>query len=287
MFLRDLLVKMSHVLPDKPYLYLKYWQRMHKWPNLKNPQTFSEKLNWLKLYDRNPLYTTLVDKYAVKQYIANKIGEQYVIPTLGVWNSFDEIDFGKLPEQFVLKTTHDSGGIVIVKDKKMLDKQAAKNKLTKSLRNNYYYHGREWPYKNVPHRIIAEQYLENASTQDLKDYKFFCFNGYVDNVMVCIDRAQGDTKFYFFNRDWKLLRLNERGKIAPADFTLEQPVSIGKMFELAETLSQNIPFSRVDLYSCNNQIYFGEMTFYPQSGFDKKLLPETDSYFGKLIHLPQ
>jgi len=287
MFIKNLALKISHFLPDRLYLQLKYLQRMHKLLNLKDPQTFSEKLQWLKLYDRNPLYTTLVDKYAVKKWVGDKIGEQYIIPTLGVWNNFDEIDFDKLPDQLVLKTTHDSGGVVICRDKKRFDKQSARLKLTKSLKHDYFYHGREWPYKNVPHRIIAEKYLLDKATQELRDYKFFCFNGYVDNVMVCVDRAKGNTKFYFFNKDWELLRLNERGKTAPADFTLEKPASVEKMFELAGILSKNIPFSRVDLYSCNNQIYFGEMTFYPQSGFDRKLLPETDSYFGKLINLPR
>ena len=272
-------------LPDSCYIRLRFYQRFGKWPNLKNPQTFSEKLQWLKLHDRNPLYTTLVDKYAVKKWVADKIGEEYIIPTLGVWNSFDEIDFNTLPNQFVLKTTHDSGGVVICRDKKILDINAARMKLEKSLKKNYYYEGREWPYKNVKHCILAEKYMLDNKTNELRDYKFFCFNGCVDNVMVCVDRSIGEPKFYFFNEKWELLRLNKRGKASPADFTLDRPSLINKMFELAGVLSQDIPFVRVDLYNCNEKIYFGEMTFYPQSGFDSNLLPETDRYLGKLINL--
>jgi len=267
----------------KKYFKIKFGYKL----NLDNPQTFSEKLQWLKLYNRNPLYTTIVDKYAVKKYIADKIGDEYIIPTFGVWNKFEEIDFDKLPNQFVLKTTHDSKNVVICKDKNTFDKQLAREKITKSIQTNYYYLYREWPYKNVPRKIIAEQYMEDKDTKELRDYKFFCFDGYVDNVMVCINRNMGNPKFYFFNDKWELLRINKAGLTAPKDFTLEKPILINEMFKIASILSKNIPFVRVDLYNCNNKIYFGEMTFYPTAGFDSNILPETDKNRGLLLKLPK
>lgn len=277
-------------MPDEEYLKYMYKIKMGRELDLENPQTFNEKLQWLKLYDRKPIYTTMVDKYASKEYVASIIGEEYIIPTLGVWDRFEDIDFDKLPEQFVLKCTHDSGGLVIVKDKNVFDKTAAKIKINKSLKRNYYYSGREWPYKNVPRKIIAEQYMVNDDSvpeynQELTDYKFYCFNGHVDCCMICYDRASNDTKFYFFDREWNLKRINKRGKEAPADFSLPKPECYDEMITIAEKLSQDIAFLRVDLYQSNHRVYFGEMTFYPSSGFDSNYLPETDRYFGDLIDL--
>jgi len=276
------------VLPDKVYLKICYKLATGKKLDLKNPKTFNEKLQWLKLYDRKPEYTTMVDKYEAKKYVAEKIGEEYIIPTLGVWDHFDDIDFDSLPDQFVLKCTHDSGGLVIVKDKSKLDKPAAKKKIEKSLKMNYYYSGREWPYKDVKPRIIAEKYMEDLSNGGgLTDYKFFCFHGKAENVMVCLDRNTGDTKFYFFDKAWKLLKLNMRGMAAPEGFTIEKPDGMDKMFQIAEVLSENLKFSRIDLYNVDGKIYFGEITFFPQSGFDSQLLDTTDALFGKWIHLEE
>lgn len=272
---------------DEKYLKHKFKLEMGYDLNLNHPQTFSEKLQWLKLHDHNPLYTIMVDKEKAKEYVANIIGSKYIIPTLGVWDKFEDIDFDKLPTQFVLKTTHDSGGVFICKNKEDFDIHAARLKLEKSLKRNFYYQGREWPYKNVPPRIIAEPYLEDSQTKELRDYKFYCFNGDVDSVMVCVDRAIGDPKFYFFNEKWELLRINKRGKAAPKNFTLQKPAQMNKMFQLAANLSKSIPFVRVDLYYCNEQIYFGEMTFYPQSGFDTNTLPEEAKRRGALIKLPR
>jgi len=274
----------KRIIPDSVFLKLKFKKMMGYSFDLKKPQTFNEKLQWLKLHNRNPLYTTLVDKCAVKPYIAKLIGDQHIIATLGVWKSFDDIDFEKLPNQFVLKCTHDSGSYVICKDKSKLNIDEAREKLAGALKTNYFYSGREWPYKNVPPRIIAEQYIEDRNGA-LVDYKFSCFNGYVDCVMVCLDRHLNDTKFYFFDKDWNLKRLNVRGKNAPADFTIPKPPCMDEMFEMAARLSKDIPFVRVDLFECDGKIYFGEMTFYPDSGFDANLLPETDKYFGQLIDL--
>ena len=272
-------------LPDKPYLKLRFRASMGKKLNLKNPQTFNEKLQWLKLYDRKPIYTTMVDKYEVKKYVAEKIGEEYIISTLGVWDNFDDIDFDKLPDQFVLKCTHDSGGLVICKDKSKLDKCKAKLKIEKSLKHDYFKWGREWPYKNVPRKIIAEKYMEDNSLHELRDYKFFCFNGVADCVMVCIGRSTGNTKFYFYNKEWNLCRYNILGKNIIGNGDVEKPDNISEMFVIAEKLSQGIPFSRIDLYNVNQKIYFGEVTFFPDSGFDPNLLPETDLYFGNKINL--
>lgn len=272
-------------LPDEQYIKLQFRLAMGYWPDLQNPQTFNEKLQWLKLHDRNPLYTTLVDKYAVRQYIADKIGEEYLIPLVGgPWKNADEIDFDALPEQFVLKCNHDSGGVIICKDKSKLDVEAARAKLNKRLGVNYYYANREWPYKNVEPCIIAEQYMADGNGE-LTDYKFFCFNGKADSVMVCIDRNIGEPKFYFFDREWNLLRYNQRGKNAPEDFKLPRVDEIGEMFELANKLCAEMPFIRVDLYLVQGKIYFGELTFFSESGYDNLIVPESDLYLGDLLKL--
>ncbi|WP_242871700.1 ATP-grasp fold amidoligase family protein [Acetanaerobacterium elongatum] len=254
--------------------------------HLNPPVTFNEKLQWLKLYNRNPEYTKMVDKYEVRKIVEEKIGAQYLIPLLGVWNSADEIDFDSLPSQFVLKCTHDSGSVIVCKDKASLDIPAIREKLKKSLRRKYYYFGREWPYKNVPHKVVAEQFiLDGKGLATLTDYKFYCFNGVVDSVMLCLDRDTGDTKFYFFDENWNLRRYNLRGKAAPEGFTLPKPKGMDRMFEIARILSKGIPYVRVDLYNCDGDIFFGELTLFPQSGFDPNYLLETDKYFGQLIKL--
>ena len=418
-------------MPDKQYLEILYHASMGEKLNLSNPKKFNEKIQWLKLYNRDPAYTTMVDKYAVKKYIADIIGKEYIIPTIGVWESFDDIDFDALPNQFVLKCTHDSGGLVVCSDKTKLDKEKARKKIESSLRTNYYYSGREWPYKNVPHRIIAEQYMaddlrdyklfcfdgvprmtlvcserftkdglkedfydeawnhlnvqrpahgnailpiqrpkqyelmkrlaaklsekmpfaridfyeinekvyfgeitfypasgfegfkpeewdlklgewiklptgggyrlnsddcsiiisnscyNNKETKALVDYKFFCFDGVAESVMVCTERETGHPKFYFFDKEWNLKKYNIRGKEAPEGFTLPKPDCIDEMFAIAEKLSKGIPYVRVDLYCIDGLVYFGEMTFYPDSGFDANLLKESDAYWGEMLIFPE
>ena len=275
--------KINNRLPDSIYLKRKFLKIMKKPLDLKNPKTFNEKLQWLKINDRRPEYVRMVDKYAAKEFAARIIGNEYIVPTLGVWDHFDDIDFSTFPNQFALKCTHDSGGYIICKDKSSFDKNVAKIKIESGLKRNFYYYGREWPYKKIKPRIIAETYIEDSPETGLPDYKFFCFNGEVDSVMVCIDRHIKETKFYFFDKNWILLRYNVRGKNAPKDFSLPQPKNIRKMFELAAKLSKNIPFVRVDLYEAQNKIYFGEMTFYPDSGFDPNILEETDLLWGEKI----
>lgn len=279
-----ILVRLAPIIPDRQYLKWMFRLKMGYKLNLDNPQTFSEKLQWLKLYNRKPEYTQMVDKYEAKKYVASIIGEEYIIPTLGVWNKFEDIDFDKLPNQFVLKTTHGGGntGVVICKDKSSFDKAKAKQKLEKSLKSDVYKSLKEWPYKNVKKRIIAEVLIGDGQ---IEDYKFSCYNGGATDVMICMDRGSGDTKFYFFDCNWELLRYNKRGLAAPKEFSLPRPQNLDKMFEIASALSKNIPYLRVDLYNINGRIYFGETTFFPQSGFDPNLLPPTEVLFGSRIKL--
>jgi hypothetical protein len=284
--LRILFKSISVFLPDCIFLRIKFLFHLNELLNLKNPKTFNEKLQWLKLYDRNPEYTKMVDKYEVREHIKDKLGEEFLIPLLGVYESFDEINFDELPNQFVLKTTHDSGGVVICSDKSKLDIIQAKKKINKSLKRNYYWHAREWPYKNVKPRIVCEKFIsDNPNCTNLTDYKFYCFNGFVDSVMLCIDREKGEPKFYFFNKRWELKRYNILGKNAPKDFTIPKPRCIDKMFDIAENLSKNIPFVRIDMYISKEKIYFGEFTFYPSSGMDPNYLTETDILFGDMINI--
>ena len=271
---------------DEKYLRYKFQAVFGYELDLKNPQTFNEKLQWLKLHDRNPLYTTLVDKYAVKKWVADKIGKQYIIPTLGVWDRFDEIDFDKLPVQFVLKTTHDSGGVVICHDKNTFDKQAARKKLEKSLKNNFYYMGREWPYKNVPPRIIAEPFLTDNIHTDLADYKFFCFHGVPRYCQVITDRSTSE-KVDFFDMDWHHQPFTGLMKpFPPAKQVPSKPVNFDRMKYACSVLSKNIPFVRVDFYEVQDKMYLGEMTFYPASGFGSFSPKEWDKKIGDLLELP-
>lgn len=277
-------------MPDDEYLKRMFKASVGYDLNLDKPRSFNEKLQWLKLYNRNPDYTKMVDKCTAKEYAAQLIGEQHIIPTLAVYDSPKDIDFASLPNQFVLKCNHNSGlGMYICKNKDALSKQdilQIKKNLEKGLKQDYYLHGREWPYKNVQRKIMVEQYMTDGPDKDsFTDYKFFCFNGYVDCVMVCLDRNMGDTKYYFYDKNWKLCRYNKRGKEAPENFTLPKPIDTEKMFEIASVLSKGIPFARIDLYNSNGHIYFGEITFFPDSGFDPNLLKETDKYFGSLINL--
>ena len=287
-FFASILIHLNFLFPDKLYLTLLFRLKMGYWMDWENPKTFSEKLQWLKLYNRKPEYTKMVDKYGAKQYIAEHIGEEYVIPTLGVWDRFEDIDFDSLPDQFVLKCTHDSGGLVICRDKKTLDKQAAKKKIKASLKRNYYWQNREWPYKNVKPRIIAEAYMtDEPGTTEFTDYKFFCFGDYVDCVMCCYDRSTGHVQFCFFDENWTFKRYAYDDLELPEGFTKPKPANIDEMFDLAKKIASvvNAPFVRVDLYNSCGKIYFGELTFFPCSGVDTTFTPEADRYFGDLIQL--
>lgn len=274
-------------LPDKQYLKLYYFGHMHKKLNLKNPKTFNEKLQWLKLYDRKPEYTMMVDKYEVKKYIAEQIGEEYVIPTLGVWDSPEDIDFDSLPEKFALKCNHNSGlGMYICKDKTKMNVEKVKKELWRGIKQNYYWSGREWPYKNVKPRIIAEQYMEDSETAELRDYKIFCFNGVAKAMFVATERQKSgeEVKFDFFDMDFKHLCLKQGHP--NADVCPVKPKLLDEMKRLAEKLSYNIPHVRVDFYEVNGRVYFGEFTFYHFSGVVPFNPEEWDYKFGEWIELP-
>lgn len=278
-------LKISRLVPDKLYLKMCYKAYIGKKLNLKNPISFNEKLQWIKLYDRRPEYIEYVDKFDVKKYISEKLGDEYIIPTLGVWENVEDIDFDSLPEQFVLKGTHDSGSVVICKDKSSFNVEKAKEKLRKSLRANMYWHGREWPYKELKPRIICEKYIEDSSGE-LRDYKLMCFNGEVKCSFVCSERFSGKgLHVTFFDRDWNLMKFER--SFPHVKEGLPKPNNYGKMVELAEKLSKDIPFVRVDFYEVEGNIYFGELTFFPGCGFEAFQPEEWDYKLGEWITLPE
>ena len=270
-------------IKDEEYVKIKYKLEMNKRLNLQDPKTFNEKLQWLKLYDRNPEYTQMVDKFEAKKYVANIIGKKYIIPTLGLWDKFEDIDFTKLPNQFVLKPTHASGNVFICKNKDEIDYKKLKKTVQKWLKRNYYLVHREWPYKNVKPRIIAEEYMEDQ-IGELIDYKVYAFNGQCDYVMVCFDRIKGKTKFIYYDRKWNIKKEFSKDGIKYGDtIKIEKPKNLDKMFEFAEILSKNIPFVRVDFYESNGNLYFGELTFYPSAGFDNTRTKDRQEYLDKQL----
>lgn len=284
--IRSFVNKVTKIFPDKLFICIQYFYHFRKWPNISNPNTFNEKLQWLKLNDRNDAYIEMVDKIEAKNYVGNLIGFQHIIPTIKVWDKAQEITYDQLPDQFVMKCNHDSKSVLICSDKSAFELEKAKEYFKTKLKRNAYWYGREWPYKSVRPKVFIEKYMtDEVDTKDFTDYKFFCFDGYVDCVMISTERLSGNTKFYFFDRKWNLKRLNKLGKEAPDNFTIPKPVRMDEMFEIASQLSKGIPFLRVDLYQSNGQIYFGELTLYPASGYDANLLPETDKYFGDLIKI--
>lgn len=274
-------------MPDEMFLKMRYRKKFHKALDLENPKTFNEKLQWLKLYDRKPEYTQMVDKYEAKKYVADRIGEEYIIPTLGVWDQFDDIDFNSLPNQFVLKCTHDSGGLVICRDKSKLDKEAARMKIEKSLKTNYYLHGREWPYKNVKPRIIAEQYMEDSATAELRDYKIFTFDGVAKALFIATERASEtkETKFDFLDTEFRHLPFTNGHP--NADVQPAKPETFEEMLRLAENLSANIPHLCFDFYEVDSKTYFGELTFSHSGEITPIETTELEKVFGDWIKLPE
>lgn len=270
---------------DELFIKLKYRLIMKKKLNLKNPQTFNEKLQWLKLHDRKPEYTMMVDKYEVRKYIAQKLGEEYLIPLLGVWDNVDDIDFDALPNQFVLKCNHNSGlGMCICMDKSKLDIEKVKKELKKGLKQDYYMTGREWPYKNVKRKIIAEQYMIDESGKELKDYKLMCFNGKVKCSFVVSDRfGDNGLRVTFFDTGWNVMPFKRHYR--KSENIIKKPESYDKMVEFAEDLSKNIPFVRIDFYDINGRLYFGEITFFPGGGFEEFTPEKWDDELGSWINL--
>lgn len=290
LFCDSLVKNVFSFLPDKIYLSLRYRFIMRRKINWENPRYFTEKIQVLKLINRNPLYTTMVDKYAVKQYVSDIFGPEYIIPTLGIWDSPDEIDWAKLPNQFVLKTTHGGGGggVVICRNKEHLDILKAKEKLNLSLKFDIYREFREWPYKNVPRKVIAEQYMESTDyegTHDLTDYKFYCFNGEPKYCQVIRDRNSCET-IDFYDMKWQhqdFIGLNPN--VSNGLKSVSCPKQLLKMIEMCQVLSQGIPFLRVDLYEINGKVYFGELTFFPASGYGAFSPSEWDEILGRLINI--
>lgn len=273
-------------MSDEAYIKMEYKCNMGKKLNLKNPSTFNEKLQWLKLYDRKPEYVKMVDKFEVKKYVADLIGEEYIIPTLGVWDKFDDIDFDALPDRFVLKCTHDSGGIVICRDKAKFDIAAARKKINGFLKRKYFYEHREWSYKDIKPRIIAEKFMEDKTTNELRDYKFFTFSGKPKLLFIATDRQKQaeETKFDFFDMDYNHLDIKNghpNAKETPA-----KPECFEEMRALAEKLSQNIPHLRVDFYEVDGKVYFGELTFFHWGGIVPFEPEEWDETLGSWIELP-
>lgn len=285
MSIRSAVFKCCRLLPDPIFLQLVYYKHFKHFVNFKNPVTFTEKLQWLKLNYRKPEFTTMVDKYLVKDYVAGKIGREHIIPTIGVWDHPEEIDFDVLPDQFVLKWNHDSQSIVICRDKSKLDREEAIRKLKSGDKANGYWYGREWPYKNVKPHIIAEKYLEN-NEEGLHDYKVWCFHGEPKYVQYVTGRIQDKTYDTFFDRNWNNCHLSICNP--PMQEDIAKPSGLDKMLELAHILSENLPFARVDFYILEDgTILFGEITFYPMAGFCPFHPKEQDEEFGKMIILPE
>lgn len=281
--------KILDKLDDSKYLRLIYRAQIGRRLNLNNPIAFTEKLQWLKLYDRKPIYCKMVDKFEAKQFVSERIGQEYTIPTLGVWDCFDDIDFGALPEQFVLKCTHDSGGLCICYDKREFDYKTAEIRLTHSLNTDYFLSGREWPYKDVKHRIICEPLIHDASSgsstnEPINDYKFFCFNEKVKFFKVDFDRFT-DHHANYYDTDGKLLPFGEMQYLPKPERKIEIPPTLGKMIELSEILAKDTKFLRVDFYYVNKKIYFGELTFFPASGLGSFYPEEWDAKIGEMLSL--
>lgn len=272
-------------LPDNTCIKIFYRAYLGCFPDLNKPQSYNEKLQWLKLYDRNPLYTTLSDKYLVRDFVSERIGEQYLVPLLGVWDHVEEIDYDSLPNQFVLKCNHDSGSVVVCKDKESLDRKIANAKLKKALKTQYFWKGREYNYKDIKRKVIAEEYLCDGEGDELTDYKYFCFDGVPRFIQVDRGRFSKHVR-NFYDSDWNFIDV-EYG--CPNDkVTLDRmPHLHGKMLKLAATLSAGFPHVRVDFYVSKGQVYFGEMTFHHGGGFMTIIPKEYDITWGQYLNIIQ
>lgn len=276
---------LTNFVSDQTHLSLLYRSSIGDWPDLRDPKTFNEKLQWLKIHDHDPLYTLLVDKYRVKEWVASHIGDEYVTKTYAVWEKAEDVDISCLPERFVLKTNHDSGGVAICRDRNSFDLNVAKQKLEKHLRTNYYWRTREWPYKDVRPLVFAEEYVEAADeVKGLIDYKLMCFGGKAKCVFTCTGRAEGDLRVDFFDMNWKHLPFTRH--YPNADILPTKPHRYEEMVSCAEKLAYGIPFVRVDFYESGNRLLFGEMTFFPGAGFEEFDPVEWDERLGSWIELP-
>lgn len=274
-------------IPDKTMISLQFRMAMKKKLDFHNLNTFNEKLQWLKLYDRNPQHVILADKYKVREYVKETIGEEYLIPLLGHWEKYEDIDFSKLPKHFVLKCNHDSGSVKIIQDKDSIPHDEYQKFFTQRLKQNPYRYGREWPYKGIEPCIVAEKYMGDDRGVLPEDYKFFCFDGNVDCVMICTGRGFATKRFFFFDRDWKLKKYNRSSLELPDDYQLPKPEGIDQLFDLASRLSKGERFVRIDFYIVDGKPYFGEFTYFPASGFDYNLVDWADEELGKKINIEE
>ncbi len=281
--LNGLIILSSRFWPDKLYISTLYRLRFGRKLNWDNPSTFNEKLNWLKLYNRQELYTTLADKYDVKEIVAKKIGNEYVVENYGVFNSWDEINFSELPDQFVIKCTHSSGGAFVCRNKKDFDFGKIQKAIEQQLKDKYYSHLREWPYKNIKPRIIVDKYLDDHTGNELRDYKWWCFNG---KPMYMYCTIKGKNIFEnFYDMDFNPVAIDHGFPRHKPEF--EKPSQFELMKELAEKLSKGIPFVRVDFFQVEEKVYFGEFTFYDWGGLHPFRYYQTDLDLGELIVLPK
>ena len=276
LILRNIFAK---VIPDEVYIQIIARLRFGKSFDLKNPKTFNEKLNWLKLHDRNPKYTLMADKHAVKDYVREIIGEEYVVPCYGVYENGNLIDFNSLPPKFVLKCTHDSSGAIICKDRETFNQDAAINFINRCLKKNNFWHLREWVYKDISPRVIVDQLLDDGSGHELRDYKFWCFNG-IPRVMYITNKAQNIYE-NFYDMDFKAIDINHGFKRQKPEY--EKPKQFELMKQLASKLSKDIPFVRVDFFNIGQKVYFGEFTFYDWGGFRPFNNMQTDLMLGKML----
>ena len=274
----------SFYFKDEQYLKILFRLRVGYKLNLTHPETYNEKLQWLKLNYQNKLLTSFVDKYEAKNYVKNLIGDKFIIPTINVWDSFDKINFNDLPNQFVLKTTHDQGGVVICEDKNTFNIAKARKIINKHLKTNHFLLSREWPYKNVKPRIIAEKYMIDEENKELPDYKFFCFDGIPKALFIATERQTGDVKFDFFDINFNYLDFTQIHK--QSNKTLKKPKNFNQMVELAKILSKGLPHVRIDFYNINGKIYFGEFTFFHHGGLEPFHPSKWDNIFGDWIKLP-
>lgn len=281
------LVRYGSWLPDKIFLKLMFRLTMGYKLDLRNPNTFSEKLQWMKLYNRRPEYTKMVDKVKAKEYVASILGDEVLIPTIGIWEDPNEIDFDQLPDRFVLKCNHNSGlGMYICKDKSKMDMENVKKQLKKGLKENYFQKNREWPYKNVPRCILAEQFVvPDSESDDLLDYKFFCFNG-IPKFCQVIRRDNSDLYIDFFDKDWVHQPFHEPQNYPFSEIEPSKPLHLEQMWEAASKLAKDKPFVRIDFYDTKEQFYFGEITFFPTSGLGGFNPKEWDCKFGEWLNLP-
>lgn len=275
-------------IPDKLYIELKYRYKVGKRLDWNSIRTFNEKIQWLKIHDRKTEYTKMVDKVSAKKYAEKIIGSKYIIPTIGVWDNCNDISLDALPDKFVIKTSHDSGGVFICKNKSRINWKRIKKEINRRLRRNYYFYGREWPYKNIPRKVIVEELLEskiNLDSERISDYKFMTFNGTVKCIFVCTERdSSNGLRVTFFDRQWNELPFERHYR--RSDVKIGKPESLQEMISVAERLAEGIPFARIDLYEVDGHVYFGEITLYPGSGFEEFKPDEWDAIMGKWLELP-